>query len=281
MNVQSIKGKLKNVAKTNFRLYQELLTVYGLERALFRIGKSKYRENFTLKGGIFLYALYGKDYPRSTSDIDLRADKINGTQESLLSIFTEIFSIPADDGLVFDLTSLKAREITKLDEYLGTNISITALLGNTRLPVSIDIGFGDVIVPSKKEMSFPVLLDMESPKIYGYSIESVLAEKFEAIVSLGYANSRFKDFYDIYVILQSEKVDAGLLQEAIVQTFRNRKTAFDDIVVFEDSFASDVERVKRWNAFVKKKNAMVQVTFDKVVEQIKAYFKPIVERVGA
>ena len=122
---------------------------------------------------------------------------------------------------------------------------------------------------------------MESPKIYGYSIESVLAEKFEAIVSLGYANSRFKDFYDIYVILQSEKVDAGLLQEAIVQTFRNRKTAFDDIVVFEDSFASDVERVKRWNAFVKKKNAMVQVTFDKVVEQIKAYFKPIVERVGA
>ena len=162
MNVQSIKGKLKNVAKTNFRLYQELLTVYGLERALFRIGKSKYRENFTLKGGIFLYALYGKDYPRSTSDIDLRADKINGTQESLLSIFTEIFSIPADDGLVFDLTSLKAREITKLDEYLGTNISITALLGNTRLPVSIDIGFGDVIVPSKKEMSFPVLLDMES-----------------------------------------------------------------------------------------------------------------------
>ena len=129
-------------------------------------------------------------------------------------------------------------------------------------------------------MSFPVLLDMESPKIYGYSIESVLAEKFEAIVSLGYANSRFKDFYDIYVILQSEKVDVELLQEAIVQTFQNRKTTFDDIVVFEDSFATDVERVKRWNAFVKKKNAMVQVTFDKVVEQIKTYFKPIIERVG-
>ena len=98
---------------------------------------------------------------------------------------------------------------------------------------------------------------------------------------MGYANSRFKDFYDIYVILQSEKIDADLLQEAIVQTFQNRKTAFDDVVVFEDSFATDAERVKRWNAFVKKKNAMVQVTFDKVVEQIKAYFKPIVERVGA
>jgi len=159
-------------------------------------------------------------------------------------IFFERNFLPADDGLVFDLTSLKAREITKLDEYLGTNISITALLGNTRLSVSIDIGFGDVIVPSKKEMSFPVLLDMESPKIYGYSIESVLAEKFEAIVSLGYANSRFKDFYDIYVILQSEKIDAELLQEAIVQTFQNRKTTFDDIVVFEDSFATDVERVR-------------------------------------
>ena len=129
-------------------------------------------------------------------------------------------------------------------------------------------------------MSFPVLLDMECPKIYGYSIESVLAEKFEAIVSLGYANSRFKDFYDIYVILQSEKIDVELLQEAIVQTFRNRRTTFDDIVVFEDSFATEIERVKRWNAFVKKKNALVQVTFDKVVEQIKTYFKPIVEKVG-
>ena len=122
---------------------------------------------------------------------------------------------------------------------------------------------------------------MECPQIYGYSIESVLAEKFEAIVSLGYANSRFKDFYDIYVILQSEKIDVELLQEAIVQTFQNRRTTFDDIVVFEDSFATDVERVKRWNSFVKKKNALVQVTFDKVVEQIKTYFKPIVERVGA
>ena len=129
-------------------------------------------------------------------------------------------------------------------------------------------------------MSFPVLLDMECPKIYGYSIESVLAEKFEAIVSLGYANSRFKDFYDIYVILQSEKIDADMLQEAIVQTFQNRKTMFDDIVVFEDSFTMDIERVKRWNAFVKKKNALVQVTFDKVVEQIKTYFKPIVERLS-
>lgn len=280
MNVQSIKDKLKNVAKENFRLYQELLTVYALERSLFRIGKSKYRENFTLKGGIFLYALYGKDYPRSTSDIDLRADKVNGTQESLLSIFSEIFAIECDDGIVFDLESLKAREITKQDKYQGVNISITAKLGNSRLPVSIDIGFGDVIVPSKKEMSFPVLLDMESPKIYGYSIESVLAEKFEAIISLGYANTRFKDFYDIYVILQSEKIDANLLTQAIVQTFQNRSTTFDDIAVFEDSFAMDAERVKRWNAFVKKKNALVQVTFEEVIKQIKSYFEPIVEKLS-
>lgn len=280
MNVQSIKDRLKNVAKENFRLYQELLTVYALERSLFRLGKSKYRENFTLKGGIFLYALYGKDYPRSTSDIDLRADKVNGTQESLMSIFSDIFAIESDDAIVFDLGSLKAREITKQDKYQGVNISITALLGNSRLPVSIDIGFGDVIVPSKKEMSFPVLLDMECPKIYGYSIESVLAEKFEAIVSLGYANTRFKDFYDIYVILQSEKIDIDLLMQAIIQTFQNRNTSFDDIAVFEESFATDTERVKRWSAFVKKKNALLQVTFEEVIKQIKAYFEPIVEKIS-
>ena len=97
---------------------------------------------------------------------------------------------------------------------------------------------------------------------------------------MGYANTRFKDFYDIYVILHSEKINADLLMQAIVQTFQNRGTSFDDIAVFEDSFATDVERVKRWNAFVKKKNALLQVTFEEIIKQIKAYFEPIVEKLS-
>ena len=279
MNVQSIKDRLKNVARENSRLYQEVLTTYALERTLFRIGVSKYKENFTLKGGIFLYAFYDKEYPRSTTDIDLRADRISGEKKSLLSVFADIFKIEYDDGITFDESTLRAKEITKRDEYKGLNISITALLGNSRLPVSIDIGFGDVIVPAKKEMTFPVLLNMEAPQIYSYSMESTLAEKFEAIVSLGYANSRFKDFYDIYVILQNEQIDLTTLKEAIVQTFHNRSTSFDDIVMFGPSFSQDPERIKRWNSFVKKKRAMVQVSFETVVARIKDFFEPIVAEI--
>ena len=279
MNVQSIKDRLKKVARENSRLYQEVLTIYALERTLFRIGASKYKDNFTLKGGIFLYAFYDSDYPRSTTDIDLRADRISGEKDALLSVFTDIFKIEFDDDITFDETTLRAKEITKQDEYKGLNISITALLGNSRLPVSIDIGFGDVIVPAKRKMTFPVLLDIEAPQIYSYSIESTLAEKFEAIVSLGYANSRFKDFYDIYVILLNEQIDLATLKEALIQTFRNRKTSFSDIVVFEPSFAQDPERVKRWNSFVKKKRAMVLVSFETVVARIKDFFEPIVAEI--
>lgn len=276
MIVQSIKDRLKNVARENSRLYQEVLTTYALERTLFRIGLSKYKDNFTLKGGIFLYAFYDKDYPRSTTDIDLRADRISGERESLLSIFSDIFRIKFDDGIEYDESTLRAREITKQDDYKGLNISVTALLGNSRLPVSIDVGFGDVVVPAKKEITFPVLLNMEAPQIYSYSMESTLAEKFEAIVSLGYANSRLKDFYDIYVILRDGQIDLVMLKEALVQTFRNRNTSFDDIVVFEPSFAQDSERLKRWNSFVKKKRALVQVPFESVVAKIQDFFAPIV-----
>ena len=202
MNSQSIKDKLKNIARNNNRLYQEVLTVFALERTIYRISISEYRENFTLKGGIFLYALYEKNYPRSTADIDLMAEKINGSENSMRTVFSEIFSISCDDGIEYDYKSLAIKKITKLDEYQGVNVSIKASLGNIRIPVSIDIGFGDVIVPERTEIDFPVLLDLEVPHVYSYSIESTLAEKFEAIVSLGLANSRYKDFYDIYVILR-------------------------------------------------------------------------------
>lgn len=281
MNVQSIKDKLKNVARENNRIYQEVLTVYALERTIFRISVSKYKENFTLKGGIFLYALYKSDYPRSTTDIDLRADKISGNKENLIGIFSEIFKISVADGLVYDFNSLFAKEITKQDEYQGLNISVVALLGNVRIPVSIDIGFGDVVVPSKLEIDFPVLLEMPVPKIYSYSVESMLAEKFEAIVSLGFANTRFKDFYDIFVILKKSKIKVNQsdLKEALIQTFKNRNTGFNDIVAFEEDFALDSERQKRWSSFVKNKKALVQSSFDEVSKFIKSYFEPIVEEV--
>ena len=125
-------------------------------------------------------------------------------------------------------------------------------------------------------MDFPVMLDSESPRIYSYSLESTVAEKFEAMVSLGYANSRYKDFYDVYIILNDKKIDMIVLKEALLRTFNNRKTSFDDIAVFEDDFAKDAERQKRWNAFIKKKKVLIQISFEEVVNFIRSYFGPVI-----
>ncbi len=227
-----------------------------------------------------MYALYDKNYPRSTTDIDLRADRISSDEKTIKSVFERIFSLQFDDGLEYDLETLFTKQITKQDEYKGRNISVTALLGNIKIPVSIDIGFGDIIVPGRMEIDFPVLLDFDIPHIYSYSIESTLSEKFEAIVSLGLANTRSKDFYDIYILLQSKNIDDEVLKQALVQTFSNRNTTFNDIVVFDKNFSSDAERQKRWNAFTKKKTALMQVSFEDVVLTIKNYFEPLINELN-
>lgn len=279
VNIQAIRDRLKNIARENKRILQEVLTVYALERTIYRISMSRYNGNFTLKGGILLYAMYDKKYPRATADIDLLADKISRDEQNIISVFNEIFNIKAEDGIEYDFKSLSTRQITKLDEYNGINVKITALLGNIRIPVAIDIGFGDVVFPERKRMTFPALLNMPAPEIYAYSTESMLAEKFEAIVSLGYANSRYKDFYDIYVILKHSKFSEEALKTALEQTFKNRKTSFDDIAVFEQSFAESPERQKGWNAFIKKKRAMEPISLSSAVDTIKELFAPIVEKI--
>ena len=200
-SVASVKDKLKNQSRETGRTLQELFTLYGLERTIYRLSVSRYKENFVLKGGIFLYALYQGDYPRSTTDIDLLAQRISNAETDMKAIFTEILSQEADDPLRFDLNTLNVTTITEFKEYHGVNISVLAYLDRTRIPVSIDVGFNDLIYPEKTEMEFPIVLEGNSvPRIFAYSLYSSVAEKFEAIVSLGYDNSRFKDFYDLYVL---------------------------------------------------------------------------------
>ena len=152
-------------------------------------------------------------------------------------------------------------------------------LDRTKVPVSIDVGFGDVIYPERMRMNFPVLLDMEAPEVYAYSIYSVIAEKFEAFVSLGLANGRYKDFYDIYVLSTHYDLDGRELKNAIIETFTHRKTGFDDIVAFESDFTEDSVRQRRWLAFIKKKKAMMKIEFAEAIEQSKKLLMPIVEAI--
>lgn len=179
----------------------------------------------------------------------------------------------------FDLDTLDVTNITEFKEYHGVNVSITGYLDRTKVLVSIDIGFGDVVYPEQMKMEFPVLLDMEVPEVYAYSIYSVIAEKFEAFVSLGLANGRYKDFYDIYVLADRYDLDGIELKNAIVETFNHRGTGFDDIVAFEDGFTEDETRQGRWNSFVKKKKALVKVEFEETIQLIKNLLIPIVDAI--
>ncbi|MBQ8053944.1 MAG: nucleotidyl transferase AbiEii/AbiGii toxin family protein [Lachnospiraceae bacterium] len=274
-NAESVKARLKNKAVKDGRTFQDLLIAYGLERTLYRISISPYKENFTLKGGIFLYALFGGNYERTTTDIDFLAERISNDENELKYVFSEIFRLDAEDPLYYDLNTLKAVRITEFKEYHGVNISITAFLDRTRIPVSIDIGFGDVIYPGRTIIAFPTVLSEESPELYSYSLSTSIAEKFEAIVSLAYDNSRFKDFYDIYVLAHSYDFSGRELQKAVEETFEHRHTALNDIAAFEEDYSDDAVRQSRWKAFVKKKKPLVQVSLADTLQLLKVFLGPI------
>ena len=275
----SVKDRLKKQAIEEKKTMQDKIIMYGLERTIYRLSISEYAERFTLKGGIFLYALFNGDYTRATTDIDLLAQCISNDIEEMKKVFKEIFSIKCDDALRFDLNTLDVIYITEFKEYHGVKVSILGHLDKTKVPISIDIGFGDIVYPERMKMDFPVLLDMDIPKVYAYSINSVVAEKFEAFVSLGLANSRYKDFYDIYVLSDRYNFDGKELTNAIKETFNHRGTSFDDIVAFEDGFADDETRLMRWNSFVKKKKALIKLDFEETVQLLKILLFPIVDAI--
>ena len=257
----SIKDRLKNISKETGKTMQELLIAYGLERTIYRISISRYNDNFTLKGGIFLYALFDGNYARATTDIDLKAEKISNDLKDMQEVFKEIFSLETDDPVRFDIDSLSVKSITEFKNYHGVN-------------------FGDVIIPGRVEMDFPVVLGDERPKIHAYSECSSISEKFEAIVSLAYDNSRFKDYYDIYVLSTTRDFDGIEMTEAVKETFEYRKTSLDEIVAFEEGFADDPLRQSRWKAFVKKKKALISVSLEDTIEAIEVFLEPVVEAIN-
>ena len=272
MNVDSVKARLKNFAIKSGCTFQEALTYYGLERTIYRISISEYADNFVLKGGIFLYALFGRNYERATTDVDLLSQRISNGSEEMKSVFQKIFSRDVDDALVFD------EDITEFKEYHGLHVSFVGYLDRTKIPISIDIGFGDVIYPEAVKMDFPVILDMESPRVNAYSLETSIAEKLEAIIHNGYLNSRYKDFYDIYVLSKKYEFSYAELRNAVIQTFENRKTPMTmDSAAFSDEFLNDPMHQTRWKAFLKKKKALIQVSMSDAMDWIKAFVRPLFE----
>lgn len=278
MNADSVKARLKNFAIKSGCTFQEALTYYGLERAIYRISISEYAEHFVLKGGIFLYAMFERSYERATTDVDFLARRISNSNEEMKSVFRSIFSQYVDDAIVFDVDSITVEDITEFKEYQGLHVSFVGYLDRTKIPIGIDIGFGDVIYPNAVKMDFPVILDMEAPRVNAYSLETAIAEKLEAIIHNGYLNSRYKDFYDIYVLSKRYEFSYEVLRNACIQTFENRKTQMTmDSAVFSGEFLNDPMHQKRWKSFLKKKKALIQVSMLDAMDWIKVFVCPLLE----
>lgn len=276
MNANSVKDRLKSFAKETGKTMQDVLVLYGLERTLYRLSISEY---VTLKGGIFLYALFDGEYTRATTDIDLLAQHIPNDAAKMKNVFADVFAIECDDALRYDLESLYVQNITEFKEYHGVKINVMSYLDRTKIPVSIDIGFGDVIYPERVVINFPTILGMESPKLFGYTMVTSIAEKFEAFVNLGLANSRYKDFYDIYVLAIRYDINGNMLEHAIMKTFEHRATTFDDIVAFDNNFAVDKIRQSRWKAFIRKKKAMINVEFQETLDVVMNLLTPVIDAI--
>ena len=273
---KSIRAKLLNISKAENQPYQLLLTRYIQERLLYRLSQSRFRERFLLKGGALLYA-HEQFRARPTLDIDFLGDRIDRDKEYVRETFREICDIPCDeDGITFDVTSLTAEEITENKVYHGIRLHVPARLDSIRQIISMDIGFGDVITPQPEELDYPVLLaGVPSVCVMAYSLETVVAEKFQAMIDLGEQNSRMKDFFDVYRILSSGKLDERLLQLAIAATFSNRRTTYiPGHPLFRTEFASDPARTALWKGFLRKIKYQHDLPFEKVIMSIREQLRP-------
>lgn len=251
---KSVKTKLLNLMNSSGYKYMYLLARYFNERLLYRVSVSPYRENFLLKGGSLLYALNGLE-TRPTIDIDFMARRISRDREHLEKVFREILSIECEeDGVTFDVEGLRSEPITVEKEYPGTRFFVTAQMDTIVYPMSMDIGFGDVVTPGPVSVDFPLLLqDVPGINIKAYSMETVVAEKFHAMVERDVNNSRMKDFFDCYQILTTKELDDEMLYEAIKATFDNRELVYNaNLQLFNDDFCTDEVRLKRWEVFLKK-----------------------------
>lgn len=277
---KSVRAKLINLMNDTGYRYMYLLARYFNERLLYRISVSRYSGKFLLKGGFLLYALHGLE-TRPTVDIDLLANYIDRDQGLLTDVFKEILSIKCDeDGVIFDAGSLRAEPIAVGRKYPGTRLIFTAHLDTIVHSMSIDIAFGDVVVPSPLQVELPLLLkDIPSVCLRAYSIETVIAEKFHAMLDRDVLNSRMKDFFDCYQMLTSYDIDSETLYEAIRTTFDNRRLEYlPDRKLFTESFAMSPERNTRWNAFLKKIQWHDQLPFPVVMQLLKNKLQPFEQR---
>ncbi|MFC7399953.1 nucleotidyl transferase AbiEii/AbiGii toxin family protein [Chelatococcus sp. GCM10030263] len=246
----SVRARLLQVSKASGQTFDLVLTRFALERLLFRLSRSPHADRFVLKGAMLMMSWFD-DPHRGTRDLDLLGFGDPGA-EPMLATFREILAQEAADGVEFDADGLHVDRIREELEYGGLRLRTTASISGARIALTIDIGFGDAVEPGAEELDYPSMLDFPMPRLRGYARETVIAEKFQAMVALGRANTRMKDFYDIWILSRSFNFDDDRLPRAIAATFARRETAIPQDLpdALTSAFAEDAQKQRQWRAFV-------------------------------
>ncbi len=253
----SIRQRLLNVARARDQSFQDLLARFGNERLLYRLSTSPHAGRFILKGATLFAAWSGVPH-RMTRDVDLLGIG-DVSPSTLVSVFRELAAVQteAEDGLAFDPNSVHSVEIREDNVYGGVRVTLSASLAGALIPLQVDVGIGDAVEPQPEEVELPTLLPLPAPRLRAYPREVVMAEKFEAMVKLGAANSRMKDFYDVWYVAARLEPEPGRLRRAITATFARRGTAIPISIpaALTEEFATDPARTSMWQAFLDRTGA--------------------------
>ena len=274
----SVRQRLLNLAHARGQPMELLLTRYALERLLHRLSLSPHRERFVLKGAMLL-ATWFEEPHRATRDVDLLGFG-DAAEDALLGTFREIMAVEVDDGVSFDIKGLRIEAIREEVEYGGSRLRTTAALAGARIPITVDIGFGDAVEPGVEDIDLPVLLDMPSPHLRAYPPETVIAEKFHAMVALGRANSRMKDYYDVWMLMSAFELEPERLRRAIAATFARRNTVIPAEVPdgLSDAFATDPTKQRQWDAFARNLSGPIPgfgLVVSELWQRLKVFMAPI------
>jgi hypothetical protein len=277
----SIRDRLLNKARAEKLDYNLLLTRYALERMLYRLSISEQRDQFLLKGAL-LFDLWFDVPHRPTHDADFLGF---GSAEipHLKQLFQDICRIEVEDGIVFQPDSVKAAEIRKEANYAGVRVTLMGMLDSARCPIQIDIGFGDAVVPEPEDVLYPIILPgMPEPQLRVYPRYTVVAEKLEALTSLGMLNSRMKDFFDLWVLAKHSDFDGSVLLRAVAATFERRRTAIPQglPIGLSDEFINDAQKGKQWQAFLRK-NALDPMSLIDVIADLREFLSPVLAAISA
>lgn len=274
----SVRERLKQKADDLGYDFQLILTHYAIERLLYRLGRSKYYDRFLLKGALLFESWYGQ-MVRSSMDADMLGKGASDVP-SLVGVFRDVCRVKVEsDGLEFLADTVHGQEILDNSEYQGVRITLAAMLSGARIHLQVDVGFGDAVVPQPKNMKYPALLDLPAPSIKAYTPYTVIAEKFQTIVDKGLANSRMKDYYDIWYISRHSNLDGLSLSKAIAATFKRRRTALPGTLPegLGYDFISDNAKKRQWTGFLIKTKPNETCELDAAIKEIRMLLIPVVQ----